>query len=129
MRPRDRGTELEATICQSHRVRGMVHDRGRRGSWAQPALQMLGIEHSVWVMAAWSTAVAFLGVFFVGRPADHFVVRQRGHAAVPVGHGDGGDHQERCSRTREGRRPAPLVSPAVAASAVVVAAWAFPHTP
>ena len=120
-------TELEATICQTtaSAAGSMTMAAGLIGPI--PALQMLGIEHSVWVMAAWGTAVAFLGVFFAAPLRGHFVVRNADTLRFPSGTATAetiksmfADAGRATSQIRT------LVRAAVAASAVVVATWAFP---
>ena len=120
-------TELEANICQTtaSAAGSMTMAAGLIGPI--PALQMLGIEHSVWVMAAWGTAVAFLGVFFAAPLRGHFVVRNADALRFPSGTATAetiksmfADAGRATSQIRT------LVRAAVAASAVVVATWAFP---
>lgn len=120
-------TELEANICQTtaSAAGSMTMAAGLIGPI--PALQMLGIEHSVWVMAAWGTAVAFLGVFFAAPLRGHFVVRNADALRFPSGTATAetiksmfADAGRATSQIRT------LLRAAVAASAVVVATWAFP---
>ena len=122
-------TELEANICQTtaSAAGSMTMAAGLIGPI--PALQMLGIEHSVWVMAAWGTAVAFLGVFFAAPLRGHFVVRNADTLRFPSGTATAetiksmfADAGRATSQIRT------LVRAAVAASAVVVATWAFPRS-
>lgn len=120
-------TELEANICQTtaSAAGSMTMAAGLIGPI--PALQMLGIEHSVWVMAAWGAAVAYLGVFFAAPLRAHFVVHNADALKFPSGTATAetiksmfADAGKATSQIRT------LVNAAVVASMVTVATWAFP---
>ena len=120
-------TELEANICQTtaSAAGSMTMAAGLIGPI--PALQMIGIQHSVWVMAAWGAAVAYLGVFFAAPLRSHFVVHNADALKFPSGTATAetiksmfADAGKATSQIRT------LVRAGVAASTVVVAGWAFP---
>lgn len=127
LRPKIPFTPLEANVCQTtaSAAGSMTMATGLIGPI--PALQMLGIKHSVWVMALWGLAVAYLGVFFAVPMRAHFVVDNAATLRFPSGTATAETIKSMFADAGKARAQVlTLRNAALFASVITVVTWAVP---